>query len=284
MPVVRHWQCGSRNFSLDQPLVMGILNVTPDSFSDGGEHNSFQSAVAWGRMMVAQGADIVDVGGESTRPNAEPVSEQEELDRVIPVVEALSRQGCTVSVDTSRASVMLESVKAGACILNDVRAFTEPGALDAAASTDAGLIIMHGWKAAEEDRRQAGEGSLIESIIGYLKARQTLLESKGVDPARICWDPGFGFGKTVRQNFEILAATSRFVKEGQPFLMALSRKSSLGAVTGVEVPARRVAASVAGALIAIERGAQLVRVHDVAETIQAIKVLQAVRSSSDNKQ
>lgn len=279
MPAAKFWQCGSRRFTFEHPLVMGILNVTPDSFSDGGEHNEFAAAVAWGLRLMKEGADIIDVGGESTRPGAAAVSEDEELERVVPVVEALAREGAAVSVDTSRPRVMLESVKAGACILNDVRGFELPGAAEAAASTDAGLIVMHGWEAASRDREAAGEGSLTEAVVSYLKARQRLLESMGVDAARICWDPGFGFGKTSPQNFGLLADTERFVREGQPFLMALSRKRSLGEAAGVERAADRAPASVAGALLAVERGAQLVRVHDVADTLQAIRVLEAVRSS-----
>lgn len=280
MPAAKFWQCGERRFALDHPLVMGILNVTPDSFSDGGEHNRREDAVAWGLKLVRDGADIVDIGGESTRPGAAAVSEAEELERVVPVVEALAREGVAVSVDTSRVLVMRESVKAGACILNDVRGFELPGAIDAAAETAAGLIVMHGWEAAQRDRKTVGEGSLVGSVEAYLKARQSLLESRGVAADRICWDPGFGFGKTHWQNFELLAETSRFVASGQPFLMALSRKSSLGEATGVSRAADRVSASVAGALLAIERGAQLVRVHDVAETLQAVCVYEAMTASA----
>ena len=148
MPAAQFWQCGARRLTFEHPLVMGILNVTPDSFSDGGEHNRREDAIQWGLKLLLDGADIIDVGGESTRPGAAAVSEAEELDRVVPVVEALAREGAIISVDTSRAAVMRESVKAGASILNDVRGFEQAGALEAAAETDAGLVVMHGWEAA----------------------------------------------------------------------------------------------------------------------------------------
>lgn len=254
---------------------MGILNVTPDSFSDGGQHNEPKQAIAWAMRMAQDGADIIDVGGESTRPGAAAVSEEEELRRVIPVVQALASRGLAVSVDTSRARVMREAVAAGAEILNDVRAFTLPGAVEAAVETGAGLIVMHGWDAAKEDADR-GEADEVSAVIRYLRERQNVLVAAGAQSDKICWDPGFGFGKTVEQNFELVAETRRFVEEGQPFLMALSRKRAIGAASGEADAARRVSGSVAGALLAVERGAQLVRVHDVPETFQALSVLKAV--------
>ncbi len=297
MQSAKVWQCRTRSFSLERPLVMGILNVTPDSFSDGGEHNRYEDAVAWGVKLAEDGADIVDVGGESTRPGAAPVSEEvlphgtsfvshpgaapvseeEELRRVIPVVRALSSRGIAVSVDTSRSSVMEESVRAGAEILNDVRAFTLQGSLDAAASSGAGLVVMHGWEAAAEDQARGDGLGIVEHVIRYLRKRQEALEAAGVSSASVCWDPGFGFGKTHEENFELLARTDDFVREGQPFLMALSRKRSIGAATGEADARARTPGSVAGALIAVERGAQVVRVHDVRETRDALAVFAAVR-------
>ena len=262
MTQAQYWPCRTRRFDLSKPLIMGILNVTPDSFSDGGQHNEPKQAIAWAMRMAQDGADIIDVGGESTRPGAAAVSEEEELRRVIPVVQALASQGLAVSVDTSRARVMREAVAAGAEILNDVRAFTLPGAVEAAVETGAGLIVMHGWDAAKEDADR-GEADEVSAVIRYLRERQNVLVAAGAQSDKICWDPGFGFGKTVEQNFELVAETRRFVEEGQPFLMALSRKRAIGAASGEADAARRVSGSVAGALLAVERGAQLVRVHDV---------------------
>ncbi len=271
------WNCGRRVFDLSRPLIMGILNVTPDSFSDGGEHDGFEAAVVWGKKLVSEGADIVDVGGESTRPGAAPVSEAEELRRVIPVVKALASEGIAVSVDTSRAAVMQAAFEAGAVILNDVRGFELPGAAETAAKTSAGLIVMHGWEAAEKDREKTARIGITRSVAEYLRTRQQVLEALGADSSRICWDPGFGFGKTDSENFRLLSDTALFVQEGQPFLMALSRKRSIGAATGQTQASERVSGSVAGALIAVERGAHMVRVHDAAQTRQALDVLAAVR-------
>ena len=271
MTQAQYWPCRTRRFDLSKPLIMGILNVTPDSFSDGGQHNEPKQAIAWAMRMAQDGADIIDVGGESTRPGAAAVSEEEELRRVIPVVQALASRGLAVSVDTSRARVMREAVAAGAEILNDVRAFTLPGAVE----TGAGLIVMHGWDAAKEDADR-GEADEVSAVIRYLRERQNVLVAAGAQSDKICWDPGFGFGKTVEQNFELVAETRRFVEEGQPFLMALSRKRAIGAASGEADAARRVSGSVAGALLAVERSAQLVRVHDVPETFQALSVLKAV--------
>ena len=278
---VRFWQCGDRRFDLSAPVVMGILNVTPDSFSDGGEFADPGRALEHGLRMAADGAHIIDVGGESTRPGAEEVSEEEELRRVVPVVGALASRGLAVSVDTSRASVMEAALAAGACILNDVRAFSMPGALKAAARSGAGVVIMHGWQAAREDA-SCGEG-VIARVTRYLKMRQDTLERAGVSRERICWDPGFGFGKNTDENFALLAGTPELAASGQPLLMALSRKRSLGEVSGIREAARRVSASVAGALLALERGAQVVRVHDVRETVEAISVLRAVRKAQQNQ-
>ncbi len=277
----RVWQCGRFEISLERPRIMGIVNVTPDSFSDGGMHASRDEAVQWGRRLAAEGADILDVGGESTRPGAREVSEDEELSRVIPVVEALAADGFVVSVDTSRASVMREALSAGAAILNDVRAFTQPGALEAASQSEAGLVIMH-WVDAhasprEDQEPQVDDDALYERIARYLSEREQRLREAGVGFERICWDAGFGFGKTVRENFAIVRLTDRFVRTGRPYLLGLSRKSSLGAVTGIANPADRAAASVAGSLAAIERGARLVRVHDVRHMREAVDVWCAVK-------
>lgn len=266
------WRCGAKIFEIDrfQPLVMGILNVTPDSFSDGGTHNNLEDAIGWAHRMRDDGAHIIDVGGESTRPGFDEtgVTLDEERRRVIPVVTRLVREGFIVSVDTSKPEIMTEVAALGAHILNDIRGFEMPGALEAAAATECGLVVMH--RSGTTDYKD-----VVGDVEAYLQERQRRLEALGVSADRICWDPGFGFGKTVEQNFALLGATQRFVASGQPFLMGLSRKSSIGAATGRKAPLERIAGSVAGALIAVQQGAQVVRVHDCRETTDAISVWRA---------
>lgn len=274
------WKLRTRTLDLTRPRIMGIVNVTPDSFSDGGEHATTESAVAWGRKLAADGADIIDVGGESARPGAADVSlEEEELARVIPVVKTLAREGLIVSVDTSKPEVMREAAAAGAEILNDIRGFREAGAPQAAAQSGCGLIVMHMQGTPRTMQKAPSYTDLIGEVTDFLLSQEKVLLAAGADPAAVMFDPGFGFGKNVEQNFELLAATAHFVELGRPFLMALSRKSSLGAVTGVAKAGDRIVSSVAGALIAVERGAQLVRVHDVRETKEAFDVLAAVRAA-----
>lgn len=272
------WHCATKTFSFPQdfPLVMGILNVTPDSFSDGGTHNQLADAVAWAHQMKAEGAHIIDIGGESTRPgfDEEGVSLEEERRRVLPVAEALVKEGFIVSIDTSKPEIMRETAALGVHILNDIRGFTLPGALEAAASTDCGLVIMHRAASTEYD-------NLIADVERFLREQSEKLLALGVAKDRLCWDPGFGFGKTVEQNFELLAATDYFVGTGYPYLMGLSRKSSIGAVTNHSRPTERIYGSVVGALMAIERGAQVVRVHDCAATVDAIRVWQATEAAAE---
>lgn len=266
------WKLRTRTLDLTRPRIMGIVNVTPDSFSDGGEHATTEAAVAWGRKLAADGADIIDVGGESARPGAADVSLEEELARVIPVVKTLAREGLIVSVDTSKPEVMREAAAAGAEILNDIRGFREAGAPQAAAQS-------HMQGTPRTMQKAPSYTDLIGEVTDFLLSQEKVLLAAGADPAAVMFDPGFGFGKNVEQNFELLAATAHFVELGRPFLMALSRKSSLGAVTGVAKAGDRIVSSVAGALIAVERGAQLVRVHDVRETKEAFDVLAAVRAA-----
>ena len=266
------WRCGSKIFKIDRhhPLIMGILNVTPDSFSDGGTHNGLEDAVVWARRMHDEGAHIIDVGGESTRPGFDEtgVTLEEERRRVIPVVERLVKEGFIVSVDSSKPEIMTEVAALGAHILNDIRGFEMPGAMEAAAATDCGLVVMHrSFTTDYED--------VVADVERYLQERQRRLEALGVSADRICWDPGFGFGKTVEQNFQLLGTTDRFVASGQPYLMGLSRKSSIGAATGQKAPLDRIVGSVAGALLAVQQGAQVVRVHDCRQTADAIAVWRA---------
>ena len=267
------WQCGSHQFDLSKrPYIMGILNVTPDSFSDGGLHNGVTQAVEHARRMIAQGADVIDVGGESTRPGFDEngVTLEEERRRVIPVVRALCQEGFVVSVDTSKPEIMQEVARLGAAILNDIRGFRRPHAVRTAAATQCGLIVMH-------RKSRPVYRDVVQRVQAYLRARQELLQAHGVAGNRIMWDPGFGFGKTPEQNFALLRATPRFVAQGQPYMMALSRKSSLAIMTRRMPPRERIAASVAGALFAIDRGAHFVRVHDCQETWDAIQIWRAAR-------
>lgn len=270
------WRCANHLFNVDRlhPLVMGILNVTPDSFSDGGTHNGLEDAVAWAHRMRDEGAHIIDVGGESTRPGFDEtgVSLEEERRRVLPVVERLVKEGFIVSVDTSKPEMMIDVASLGAHILNDIRGFEMPGAMEAAARTECGLVVMH--RSMSTDYHD-----VVAEVEAYLQDRQRLLEDLGVSKDRICWDPGFGFGKTVEQNYMLLGATARFVASGQPYLMGLSRKSSIGAATGHAKPTDRVTGSVAGALIAVQEGAQVVRVHDCRETADAIAVWRATEEA-----
>ena len=265
------WLCAGRQLDLSEPLIMGIVNVTPDSFSDGGRYAGTQEAIAHGLELLEQGADILDIGGESTRPGAAEVTEQEELERVIPVVEALAKTGAVISVDTSKAGVIREAVKAGAHIINDVRALQEPGALEAAAQTNAGICLMHMQGTPATMQKNIAYGNLLQEVERFLLDRAQCAQSAGIAQERICLDYGFGFGKTVDQNFELLANTDYFARLPYPILVGLSRKSSLGAVVGRDVSDRLIA-SVTGALIAAQRSAGIVRVHDVAATRDAFKI------------
>lgn len=265
------WLCAGRQLDLSEPLIMGIVNVTPDSFSDGGRYAGKPEAIALGLELLEQGADILDIGGESTRPGAAEVTEQEELERVVPVVEALAKTGAVISVDTSKAGVIREAVKAGAHIINDVRALQEPGALEAAAQTNAGICLMHMQGTPATMQKNIAYGNLLQEVERFLLDRAQCAQSAGIAQERICLDYGFGFGKTVDQNFELLANTDYFARLPYPILVGLSRKSSLGAVVGRDVSDRLIA-SVTGALIAAQRGAGIVRVHDVAATRDAFKI------------
>ncbi|HEX4886001.1 MAG TPA: dihydropteroate synthase [Casimicrobiaceae bacterium] len=266
--------CGPHVLDLARPRVMGIVNATPDSFSDGGRFPDHAGALAHARQLLADGADIVDVGGESTRPGAAPVSDAEEMDRVLPVIEALARDGAIVSVDTMKPSVMRAAVAAGAAMINDVRALQAPGALEAAASTHAAICLMH-MRGAPATMQQAPHyDDVVGEVRAFLVARAQACERAGIARDRIVVDPGFGFGKTARHNFTLLRELAAFVDTGYPVLCGWSRKSSLGAVTGRDT-GERLAASLAAALASVARGASIVRVHDVRETVDALKVWQA---------
>lgn len=275
-------KCG--RFDLDlaasrRPLVMGILNVTPDSFSDGGQFARLDVALSHAEQMLADGVDIIDIGGESSRPGAPPVSLEEELARVMPVVFALRDCGKPLSVDTYKPAVMREALAAGADMINDIKGFREDGALSAVKGSDCGLCIMH----MQSDPVHMQMAPRYEEIVGevgaFLSARVAVLQAAGVDRGRLCVDPGFGFGKTVAHNLTLLQNLDKIERmTGLPVLAGLSRKSMIGHLTG-RPQGQRLSGGIAAALAAAARGARIIRVHDVAETVDALAVWHAVESS-----
>lgn len=265
---------------ISRPRVMGILNVTPDSFSDGGDHLDRAAALDHGRAMVAAGADLIDVGGESTRPGAAPVDLEEELRRVVPVIEVLASElGVPISVDTSKPEVMTAAVAAGAGMINDVRALTCPGALETAGALGVPVCLMH--MRGEPGTMQAAPayGDVVREVRAFLAQRIAACTGAGIPSRRLLVDPGFGFGKTLGHNLSLLARLGELRDLGAPILVGISRKSMLGAITGRPVE-ERLSASVAAALLAAERGADILRVHDVGGTVDALKVLEAVRQAA----
>jgi dihydropteroate synthase len=255
--------------------VMGILNVTPDSFSDGGNYQSLEFALSHAEQMIEAGVDIIDVGGESTRPGSPPVSLEDELQRVMPVLYALRDLGPAISVDTYKPQVMREAIIAGVDMINDINGFRAPGALEAVRDSDCALCIMHMQGDPQHMQLAPAYTDVVAEVIAFLRERAEALLAAGIDPRRLCIDPGFGFGKTVEHNYALLKATARLIDElNLPLLAGLSRKSMVGAVTGRPVE-QRMAGSVGGALAAVAQGALIVRVHDVAETVDALKVWHA---------
>jgi len=269
-------QCGRFSFRLEkQPLVMGILNVTPDSFSDGGRYGTLEFAISKAEAMVADGVDLIDIGGESTRPGSPSVPVAEELQRVMPAIYALQGVGRALSVDTCKPEVMREAIIAGADMINDINGFRAPGAIEAVKDSDCGLCIMHMQGSPQDMQAEPVYGDVVGEVSAFLRERIGALLAAGVERERICVDPGLGFGKTVEHNYALLRATARIEQElGFPVLIGLSRKSMIGAVTGRPVEGR-LPGSIAGALAAVAHGAKIVRVHDVAETVDALKVWRA---------
>lgn len=258
-----------------RPWIMGILNATPDSFSDGGRFNSVERAVDAAAAMLEAGADLIDVGGESTRPGATPVSQQEELDRVVPVIEALAgRFDCPLSVDTSTPAVMSQAVDAGACLINDVRALTRPGAVDAAVASGASVCVMHMRGEPGDMAERTGYQDVVAEVIDFLAERLQSLKAAGLPLDRALVDPGFGFAKTFEQNFTLLRRLEEFARLDAPVLVGMSRKRMIGEATGQPVD-RRAVGSAAAALLAAERGAAVLRVHDVEATRDALAVWSA---------
>lgn len=277
-----HLLCGVKRLGLAQPLVMGILNTTPDSFSDGGScyqggKLSLDVALRRAQQMLAEGASIIDVGGESTRPGALPVSEQQELDRVIPVVAAIKREMATVvSVDTSTASVIREAAAAGAGMINDVRALQREGALEAAAVSGLPVCLMHMQGEPGTMQSRPLYRDVVAEVTNFLTARIAACKLGGIPGERILVDPGFGFGKSLEHNLVLLAHLRKLAETGYPLLVGLSRKSMLGALLGREVE-DRLPGSLALAMMAAERGASIFRVHDVAATVDVLKVLTTIK-------
>ncbi|MFS8430724.1 dihydropteroate synthase [Xanthomonas campestris pv. plantaginis] len=269
--------CAGRLLRLDGPQVMGIVNVTPDSFSDGGQYTTVDAAVAHGLRLVAEGAAVLDVGGESTRPGASAVSLEEELQRVIPVIQALSAQTAVpISVDTYKPEVMRAAVAAGAGMINDVHALRSPGALEAAAELAVPVVLMHAPSAPHAMQAEPHYGDVVAEVHRFLAERIFAAEMAGIDKRRLILDPGFGFDKSTVHNLTVLAQLQRLQEFGLPVLAGFSRKRTIGELTGRQVAADRVHGSVAAHLIAAQQGAQLLRVHDVAATVDALKVWRAV--------
>ena len=271
--------CGDRSLALDMPRVMGILNVTPDSFSDGGRFVGREAARAHAREMVAAGAAIIDVGGESTRPGAAAVSVDEEIARVVPVIEAIAGEiDVPISVDTSKPEVMRAAVAAGAGLINDVRALREPGALAAAADLGVPVCLMHMQGEPRTMQADPQYGDVVSEVLAFLQERAAACQAAGIPPEAILFDPGFGFGKTLEHNLQLLAHLEVLVESGYPVLAGLSRKSMLGRLLGDAPVDRRLHASVAAAVIAAMRGARILRVHDVRETAEALTIVAAVQA------
>lgn len=278
MPAV--WRTSRYLLNLDRPLVMGIVNATPDSFSDGGLHATANAALRHCDQVLKDGADILDIGGESTRPGSTPVPLQEELARVIPVVRGAVQLGVPVSIDTYKPQVMQAALDAGADIVNDIWALRQQGARQVVAGHPAcGVCLMHMHGHPATMQVLPMEGDAVPQVLFFLKHSTQQMEALGVDRSRIVVDPGIGFGKTVKQNFGLLAQQAELLELGYPLLAGWSRKSSLGAVTGLAAELRMVP-SVAAALLTVERGARIVRVHDVRETVQALAVWSALQNDN----
>jgi dihydropteroate synthase len=268
----RVWRCGRFALTLDRPHVMGILNVTPDSFSDGGRFDDPVAAVARAERIVADGAAILDVGGESTRPGAVPVSVAAELSRVRPVVLRFSPEDIPVSIDTRHADVAAACVEAGASIINDVSGFRDKAMVEVAAGCDAGVIVMHMLGEPKTMQAEPRYDDVVREVGGYLVAQATMLQAAGVDRERIAIDPGIGFGKTVEHNLELLRRLPELAALGFPVVIGASRKRFIGALTGAGEPLDRLGGSLAAALFAAARGVCVLRVHDVEATVQALVV------------
>ncbi|QWD80722.1 dihydropteroate synthase [Polynucleobacter sp. MWH-S4W17] len=275
------WRCGRFLFDFSKrkrPIVMGILNATPDSFSDGGKFRNADDAIAQAELMIENGVDLIDIGGESTRPGAEPVALQEELDRVLPVIEALKDCGVPLSIDTYKAETMRQALLAGVDCVNDIWALRQAGALEVVLeSSDCGIVLMHMQRDPLTMQFNPEYQDIIAEVRQFLNDRAKLLISKGISGNRIAIDPGFGFGKSLEHNLNMLANFADFSALGLPVLAGISRKSMIGKITGKDAN-DRVAPSIAAAIMAADRGAQIIRVHDVPETVDALKLWEAINT------
>jgi dihydropteroate synthase len=268
--------CGRFRLELERPLVMGIVNVTPDSFSDGAEHFATDQAIAHAQKLVEQGADILDIGGESTRPGAEPVPVHEELRRVVPVIRHLQGLGVPLSVDTFKPDVMRAALDAGADMINDIYGLRLPGAVDAVAGYSCGVCVMHMQGEPKTMQQAPMHGDVMAQVGRFLSERVAVLRTAGVGSERIVLDPGLGFGKTPEQNYQLLRDFPSMAIDGLPWLIGVSRKSMIGHIVNKD-PKGRLAGSLAAALAGVARGAAIVRVHDVEETVDALRVWAAVQ-------
>jgi dihydropteroate synthase len=283
-----HWQTTRFHLDLTRPWVMGIVNLTPDSFSDGGQHAQGSQALQHAERLLREGAGILDVGAESTRPGAQAVPLEDELARLMPFLREAVRWQVPISVDTYKPEVMQAVLDSGVDIVNDIWALRQPGAERVvAAHPSCGVCLMHMHRDPQTMQRDTMSGDVVSDVKLFLQARMQSLLAQGVDAVRLVLDPGIGFGKTVTQNFELLAHQAQLMLEGRPVMAAWSRKSSLGAVLNqdgvIPQPSERLSASVAAALLAVERGARLIRVHDVKATVDALKVWQAVQTATAQK-
>lgn len=279
------WQTSRFRIDLAQPRVMGIVNVTPDSFSDGGAHASTDTALRHCEQLLKEGADILDIGGESTRPGSPAVPLDAELARVLPVVREAVKLSVPLSIDTYKPEVMRAVLDLGADIVNDIWALRQPGAREAvAAHPSCGICLMHMHRDPQTMQVLPMQGDVIPEVLSFWAAQLAQLHALQIDPSRITLDPGVGFGKTVTQNFALLGRQRELLGAGYPLLLGWSRKSSIGAVTGIEAASERIVPSVAAAVLAVDRGAAIVRVHDVRDTVAALAVWRAMKAAAQQRQ
>ena len=275
------WICGRFEFNLERPILMGIVNVTPDSFSDGGQHDQTETAIAHARQLIAQGAQILDIGGESTRPGADPVTLEMELARIMPVLDAVKDSGAAISIDTCKAEVMRAALAEGADMINDVTGMrTAQARAVVAQHPNCGVCVMHMQGEPRTMQQNPQYENVVREVHQALLHQAHTLQESGVDRSRISIDPGLGFGKTLAQNYQLIAELETIAASGYPVVFGASRKSMLGAVTGKSVD-QRLAGSLAAALAGVAHGAKVLRVHDMAETRDALMVWQAVKNSGN---
>jgi dihydropteroate synthase len=275
------WICGRFEFNLERPILMGIVNVTPDSFSDGGQHDQTETAIAHARQLIAQGAQILDIGGESTRPGADPVMLEMELARIMPVLDAVKDSGAAISIDTCKAEVMRAALAEGADMINDVTGMRAAQARAVVAQhPNCGVCVMHMQGEPRTMQQNPQYENVVREVHQALLHQAHTLQESGVDRSRISIDPGLGFGKTLAQNYQLIAELETIAASGYPVVFGASRKSMLGAVTGKSVD-QRLAGSLAAALAGVAHGAKVLRVHDMAETRDALMVWQAVKNSGN---